>query len=281
MKDIVVAAACMECKPRELRRNLDLTYEMSLKAKAEGASIVCFPEASLTGYLLEGIEGLYEEMPQEELVAQLKMIAEETGLCLLAGLVDVLSGPRPMISHCVAVPGRDALFHRKTHLSVQEKKTYQPGDEIRIFEEAGVAFGIQLCYEGHFPELSSVMALMGAELIFFPHASPRGLPMEKTASWLRHLSARAFDNGLFVVACNQAGEMRKGVPFPAVAMILGPDGRKIAAFEGGGNYILKAGLNSELLKRTRENDMAFFLKARRPELYAKLLSKGPFSAGPS
>lgn len=280
MKDIVVAAACMECRPRELKRNLDLTHEMSLRAKAEGASMVCFPEASLTGYLLEGIEGLYEETSQEELVGQLKMIAEETGLCLLAGLVDVLSGPRPMIAHCVAAPGKEVHFHRKTHLSMQEKKIYQPGDEIRVFEDSGVAFGIQLCYEGHFPEVSSVMALMGAELIFFPHASPRGLPTEKAASWLRHLSARAFDNGLFVVACNQAGEMRRGVPFPAVAMAIGPDGRKIAAFEGDGDGLLKAELSSELLRKTRESDMAFFLKARRPELYTKLLSKGPFNVWP-
>lgn len=276
MKDLVIAAACMECRPREIKRNLDITHEMTLRAKAEGAGLICFPEASLTGYLLEGIDGLYEETRQDELLAALRAMAEETGVCILAGFAEANAGKRPMIAHCVAAPGREPLFHRKTHLSPQEKVIYEAGDELGIFREAGAAFGIQLCYEGHFPEISSVMALMGAEVIFFPHASPRGLPREKAANWLRHLSARAFDNGLYVVACNQAGQFKEGMPFPAVALVLGPDGRTVAAYSGDKNNLLVAELSSELLKKTRESDMSFFLPHRRPDLYGRILGGGPW-----
>ncbi len=70
--------------------------------------------------------------------------------------------------------------------------------------------GIQLCYDAHFPELSTRMAVNGADIIFMPHASPRGTPSQKLTSWLRHLTARAFDNGVFIVACNQNGDNQKG-----------------------------------------------------------------------
>ena len=67
-----------------------------------------------------------------------------------------------------------------------------------MFHEGDLTFGLELCYESHFPEISTVLCLKGAEILFMPHASPRGEPDEKMKSWLRHLPSRAFDNGVFV-----------------------------------------------------------------------------------
>lgn len=275
MKDMLVAAVCMEAVPFEVKRNLDLTYEIALKAASEGAVIACFPELSLTGYMLDGLEGIYGSEGGEELLGYLGDIANETGLILMAGLVEVRKGRRPMIAHSVAVPGGPVMLHRKTHLSPQEKRVYEAGDEIRVFSEKGSTFGIQLCYEGHFPEISAIMALMGAEVIFFPHASPRGLPDEKITSWLRHLRARAYDNSIYVVACNQAGTLRAGVQFPGVALVLKPDGKILASYAGQGPHILFAELKAGLFSETRGHEMKFFLPSRRPELYAGILKSGP------
>ncbi len=65
------------------------------------------------------------------------------------------------------------------------------------------------------------MAVKGAEILFLPHASPRGLAIDKHRSWMRHLTARAFDNSVFVVACNQTGYNGKGLTFPGNAVVLG------------------------------------------------------------
>ena len=138
------------------------------------------------------------------------------------------------------------------------------------FTHGNTTFGVQLCYEAHFPEISTLTALMGADVLFIPHASPRGNPMEKLKSWLRHLTARAFDNGVFLVACNQAGETSEGFSFPGVALALRPDGQILARYAGKRENILFAELEADVLQGIRQHRMKYFLPQRRPDLYRKI-----------
>jgi N-carbamoylputrescine amidase len=119
------------------------------------------------------------------------------------------------------------------------------------------------------------MALKGAEAIFMPHASPRGTPEEKTQSWLRHLPGRAFDNGLFVVACNQAGSTREGFTFPGVALALDPMGNLITRYAGEDEEMLIADLKRDQVKEVRGHRLRYFIPHRRPELYKRLTSTDP------
>ena len=106
------------------------------------------------------------------------------------------------------------------------------------------------------------MALNGADILFLPHASPRGEPTDKLDSWMRHLTGRAFDNGVFVVACNQVGQNRENLTFPGVAVIIGPDGRIMESYAGDEEKILYAELREEDLKRVRDHRMRYFLFAQ-------------------
>jgi N-carbamoylputrescine amidase len=115
------------------------------------------------------------------------------------------------------------------------------------------------------------MACQGADVLFFPHASPRGTPTEKLHSWMRHLTARAFDNGVFVVACNQAGDNGEGLSFPAVAVMIGPSGDLLAQDTSGREGLLVADLDASRLDHVRSHRMRHFLPHRRPELYRRLL----------
>ena len=128
-------------------------------------------------------------------------------------------------------------------------------------------FGIRLCYETHFPELSTVMALQRAEIIFFLYASPLGKPEEKRDSWMRDLPARAFDNGLFIVACNQVGENGADLLFPGVIMILNPEGKILYQYTGYREKMIIAELKKKDLTEIRTHRMRYFIKYRRPELY--------------
>ena len=125
----------------------------------------------------------------------------------------------------------------------------------------------QLCYEAHFPEISTVMALKGAEIIFMPHASPRGTPSQKLDSWLRHLTARAFDNSVFVIACNQNGDNQRGLKFPGLALIIDPSGAVINKNISGEEGIAIADLKADTLEAVRGHRMRYFLPNRRPEMY--------------
>jgi len=144
---------------------------------------------------------------------------------------------------------------------------FKPGNRISLFETHGIKFGIQLCYDAHFPELATRMAVDGADVIFMPHASPRGTPQEKLDSWMRHLSARAFDNGVFIVACNQVGGNQKGLEFPGLAVVVGPSGNILTEKTTGRESMLVTDLKADDLSDVRDHKMRYFLPNRRPELY--------------
>ena len=130
-----------------------------------------------------------------------------------------------------------------------------------------MTFGIQLCYDAHFPELCAHMAVNGAEVIFVPHASPRGNPGEKYFSWMRHLPARAYDNSLFVIACNQTGDNERGLDLPGVALAFDPSGNLLAKSVGGKEGLLVVDLKAAVFDRVRSHKLGFFLPHRRPEIY--------------
>ena len=84
---------------------------------------------------------------------------------------------------------------------------------------------------------------------------------------MRHLPARAFDNGLYVIACNQTGNNQSGLDFPGIAVILDPAGRIITKDTGGEENIIIADLKAEELVAVRGHRMRYFLPNRRPDLY--------------
>jgi N-carbamoylputrescine amidase len=144
-----------------------------------------------------------------------------------------------------------------------------------VFNFRDTTFGIELCYDTHFPELSTLLTLRGAEILFCLHASPRGTTEEKQRSWMRHLTARAYDNGVFVVACNQTGDNNDGLEFPGLAFALNPSGEVINEDISGDEGILIVDLTAAELVHVRENRMRYFFPNRRPELYHGLARKDP------
>jgi N-carbamoylputrescine amidase len=271
MEDLRVAAVCMNAEPGEVNSNLTRMRAFATEASAEGAQIVCFPELCVTGYVLKNPDEVYRGLDPEEILKRLLHMAEETGLFLIAGLIQISSGQRPWITQIITGPEGLVGLHKKSHLSPAEKDNYQAGQEIKAFKCGNTTIGVALCYEAHFPEISTILALLGADILFFPHASPRGNPKDKSQSWLRHLPGRAFDNGAFVVACNQVGDTSKGFCFPGVALVLGPDGRVLAKYTGDEEKILFADLKAEELSNTREHRMKYFIPQRRPELYKRIV----------
>jgi N-carbamoylputrescine amidase len=272
--NVKIAAVCMHAIPGEVGGNLARIEVMAQEASANGAQIVCFPELSITGYIQDSPGRIYGREEMEEIVDQLVRSAKDMGIVLMAGLVEVVDTDNPYISQIIAGPDGLIGVYRKTHLGPTESTIYSAGETIKVFKTGKTTFGVQLCYEGHFPEISTRIALMGADMVFIPHASPRGTPEEKLQSWMRHLPARAFDNGLYVIACNQVGSCEGGLAFPGVAVVFGPDGRVLARYVGMKEQILYAGLNDDVLQDVRSHRMKYFLPERRPSLYEKTTCKG-------
>ncbi len=271
MKDVRVAAVCMNSAPAQIDRNLKSIGSFVLRAADEGAKIICFPELSITGYALENPERICAPPLFKEASERLLEMARLNRLTILAGLIESSEeNEKPYITQIVANPDGTLWRYRKTHLSPPEMESYKAGEEIQVYRSPYLCFGIQLCYESHFPEMSTLMALEGAEAIFMPHASPRGNPLEKRSSWLRHLPSRAFDNGVYVIACNQAREEKGVTSFPGVVLALGPSGRILEEYAGAEETLLFVDLKINDLEEVRNHRMKYFLPNRRPELYKRI-----------
>jgi len=267
MATVRIAAVVLAAPRRRAAETLERMEGWVAAARREGAAIVCFPEMNVTGYGVDPgfaaeIEALGPGIP-----ARLAETAARHGAVLLAGFAECAPGGGLYATHLVAGPGGVIGSYRKLHLAPPEEALFRAGNAVPRFAAAGVRFGVQLCYDAHFPELATRMALDGADVLFLPHASPHGSPEEKRASWLRHLPARAFDNGVYVVACNPTGESGGGLRFPGLALAIGPDGR-ILAEHAGGEGLLLFDFDESRLAAVRRHPLRYFLPRRRPELYA-------------
>lgn len=267
MDDIRIALVVQHCPLGQVEANLERAVEWVKAAGEQGADIVCFPELNITGYSTRNAGALNPQSIAGTVTQSLHRLAQQQRLVILAGLAEKGEDDCLYASHLVVTPEGLAGAYRKVHISPPERADFTAGNHIPLFTVRGVKFGIQLCYDTHFPELSTHMALNGADLIFMPHASPRATPKEKLISWMRHLSARAFDNSLFVAACNQTGYNGSDLNFAGVAVFIGPSGdikdKKIEEGEG----VLVVELKADELANVRGHRMRYFLPNRRPELY--------------
>ena len=270
MKDLRVAVVCMQSCFGQIEKNLARIESYTRDAAVNDVHMICFPELSITGYSIKEDPRPYSQPIPGPLSDRVVALAREYKLVVIAGMLEKAEGGGTCITQLVAGPRGLIGTYRKTHLSPPEKKIYSPGQEVKIFTHNNCQFGVQLCYEAHFPELTTIMSLQGAEIVFFPHASPRGMPEDKRESWLRHLPARAFDNGIFVVACNQVGENGSGLSFPGVIMAFDPRGKPLSQYIGSEEKMIIAELNEQDLMDVRGHRMRYFLQFRHPELYGAI-----------
>jgi N-carbamoylputrescine amidase len=267
MRDIRIAAAMTRSRVGDTAGNLARARNLAREAAGKGAQLLVLPEAGLTGYTVrESMVHLAEPVPGP-LTAALVETARETGLLILAGLVERAAGGICYLTQVLAGPSGLLYAYRKTHLGPTEKTWFGAGDRLGLVSHGGLHMGLQLCYEGHFPEITLAQALAGVDLVLIPHASPRETPEEKRDRWLRYLPARAYDHTVFVAACNQAGDNGGGLEFAGVCLILGPKGEILAEAVGLDDQLVTADLRAADLASVREGRMGYFLPLRRPELY--------------
>jgi N-carbamoylputrescine amidase len=193
--------------------------------------------------------------------------AKELGMTILVGLAEKTRQTQVYASHLIFYPNGSFDVYRKIHTAPFEKKFFLPGNSIQVFSSHGVNFGIQLCYDAHFPELTLAMALKKADIIFIPHASPRGSSREKYESWIRHLRARAFDNGVYIAACNQTGDNHNHLFFPGISLFIGPDGNVIDHCLDSAEGVHYIEIQKSALNRVRSHKMRYFLPNRRTDLF--------------
>jgi predicted amidohydrolase len=274
MRDVRVAAAQITSPVGQLEENLRKHGEYARRAADAGAEVICFPELSLSGYPIS------KQVPHElaqpldgELACGVREISRDTGLVVLAGLLERDPSGIVFNTQLIVGPQRPLGAYRKVHVPTSEICRFYHGDGLPIFRLPWATVGVQICYDSHFPEASTALMLKGAEIIFMPHASSGGASGEsyqdKRARWLRYMPARAMDNRVYLVVVNQVGPNGE-TEFPGVAFVLDPDGNLVAESRPMVEDLLIADLSAETFQARRRNAESFFPHFRRPEVYGQV-----------
>ena len=176
--------------------------------------------------------------------------------------------------------GSDLGLYRKAHIpdgpGYQEKFYFSPGDTgFRVFDSRYGRLGIAICWDQWFPEAARVMALQGAEILFYPTAigsEPQAPEINSRGHWTRVMQGHAAANLVPVVAANRVGReigQESEITFYGGSFISDATGALIVHAEQE-ETILYADLDLQALAAQRLEWGLF--RDRRPELYAPILT---------
>ena len=265
----------MESMVGETKLNFQKIIYLAETAHKQQISLLCFPECALNGYSPQNASEIGESL-ESSWIRQLKECTEDLGITLLVGMVEHCTDlPKPYISHAILSPGEQPSVYRKVHLGRSELDYFTPGDTFPIFSAHGTTFAVGICWDWHFPETAAIYSLKGAEVLFAPHASPM-IAGDRKEIWLRYLGARAYDNSVYLGACNLIGSNGKGKNFSGGSLVIGPKGEVCSQSDLNEEGILLANLSADRINLIRSPERAsmrdsFFLADRRKELYHELI----------
>jgi predicted amidohydrolase len=166
--------------------------------------------------------------------------------------------------------------HKKTHIFPAEANWQtSEGDDLAVFDIGPAKIGLAVCYEAEIPEISRILSVNGAEIIFCPSYT-----FTEYGFWrVRHCAqARAIENQVYFVHCPTVGE--PGAPLPngyGSASILSPcdtawsPNGVVAEAETNKNMVLTGVVDIDKLYENRKGGAAttFTDRTRREDVYTK------------
>ena len=191
--DVEGAVACIEAFARQ--------------ADQSGIDLLLFPECFLQGYLVEAAHfGRHavalDSAPFQAVLERLRPIRPT----LVVGLIE-RHGEKYFNAAVVVQSGHVRGVYRKTHLTAGEA-LFEHGDSYPVFEQNGIRYGINICFDTNFPEAAAPLAAQGARLLLVP--AQNMMRRKAAAEWkLRHNQIRAErvrETGMWLVSADVTGE---------------------------------------------------------------------------
>ena len=209
-----VACAQYAIRDGDPQANLERSMTVILDAARTGADLVVLPELANSGCDLsrESALDLAEKLgdPGAPTLQAWRKATGETGIFVVGGLLE--KDDDTLYNSAVVVGPNDFLDrYRKTHLWDKEKRLYETGRDLPLFQTPLCNIGVLICYDAWFPEAARTLALRGADLLCIPANAPDDwVPEEQRRGGLTMLNAHAIShanaNRLFVACANRVGE---------------------------------------------------------------------------
>lgn len=256
------------------------------EAAGRGAQVMCFQELFNGPYFCQVQDRQFfahtEPIPDGPTTKRMQALAKETGMVLIVPMYEA-DGPGIYYNTAAVIDanGRYLGKYRKTHLPHQpgfwEKYYFRPGNlGYPVFETAVGKIGVYICYDRHFPEGARMLGLNGAEIVFIPSATSRGLSQHL---WRIEQTSHAIANGYFVGTINRVGiEPLGNNDFYGQSYFCTPRGEFVTTLgdrndlPGQGDAyneeLIVRDLNFDLIREVR--DTWPFYRDRRPDMYDKI-----------
>jgi len=273
-------------------QNLEHAIEKIRQAAREGAHVVCTHELFLGEYFCrteDHAKFRFAEAIPGPTTDALATVAREHRVVILASLFERRAAG---IYHntCAVIDADGSLVgsYRKMHIPddplYYEKFYFTPGDlGFPTFATRYGRIGVQICWDQWYPEGARLVALGGAQVIFYP-TSIGWHPSEKAEfgaaqleAWQTVQRGHAIANGVYVAAVNRVGFEGNpaagdtGIEFWGHSFVADPFGRIVAEAPGDREEILIVECDPAKSEDTRRNWP--FLRDRRIDAYQPILNR--------
>jgi len=228
------------------RENLKKSVDFIAEAGGKGADLVCFPEfqmafspGSQSAAQLSGIA----ETVRGNFVSTLASAAKKNKIGIVATIYEKSDKSQRVYDTAVMISpvGKVSSVYRKLHLynalGFKESAKLVPGKNIvKPAKTSAGSVGLLICYDLRFPEMSRILTVKGAAVLVAPSAWVAGEMKEE--HWQTMIKARAIENGSYVIAPDQVGNIYCGRsmavdPFGVVLVDMGQrEGVEIVDIDG-------------------------------------------------
>ncbi len=281
MTEITVAALQLALNDPDPAANIEAVADLVERAAAQGAQVILPPELFAGAYFCQQEDearfALAHALADDPSVAAMRRLARRLGVAIPTSFFE-RDGPH--YYNTLAMIGADGEVmgtYRKSHIpdgpGYEEKYYFRPGNTgFKVWPVFGTTIGVGVCWDQWYPECARAMALMGAELLFYPTAigsEPYDATIDTSRIWRRAMQGHAASNCMPVIAANRIGVEENDQAFYGHSFISNEWGDLVAEFGATETGTLVASFDLALARKRRAG-MGFF-RDRRPALYARLV----------
>ena len=252
------------------------------KAAREGAQVILPPELFSSPYFCtvedEALFALAKPTAEHPSVIAMRKLAKGLGVAIPTSFFERDGHHYYNTLAMIGPDGEIMGTYRKSHIpdgpGYEEKYYFRPGNTgFKVWDVFGTRIGVGICWDQWYPECARAMALMGAEVLFYPTAigtEPYDANLDTSRMWRRAMIGHAVANCMPVVASNRIGVEGEDTvqTFYGHSFISDEWGDYLGEYGREDSGVLSATLDLSRAAIHRAG-MGFF-RDRRPQLYGRL-----------